>query len=291
LFPTSHSHSLTLSHSLSKKKPFKLTMASAASPPLISLLLLLTISALSATAFTDNDDSLISSSVAVTPAHAPSPHGHHHHHHAPTPSPHAHGHGHHRHPNKTHAPTTSPTASPPAKSPHHAPSPHAPLSPPTPAPSPKHAPPTHSPVSPPAAAPVPSAGRYPFQRFLVAVQGVVYCKPCKYSGVDTLLGATPVLGATVKLQCNNTRVPQVMKATTDKNGYFKVKAPKTITNYGVHKCKASLESSPDAKCSFKSGLHGGTTGGSLRVDKKFVEANQTYVLFTVGPFAFEPKCH
>ncbi|CAN1807228.1 Non-classical arabinogalactan protein 31 [Linum perenne] len=257
-------------------------MASAASPPLFFLLLASTL-LLSATAFTDNEESLISS-VAVTPAHAPAPH-HHHHHHAPAPSPHRHGHGHHRH-NNTHAPTPSPTSSPPAHTPHHAPSPHAPLPP-----APHHAPPTHAPVSPPAAAPSPSSGRYPFQRFLVAVQGVVYCKSCKYSGVETLLGATPVSGATVKLQCNNTHVPQVFKATTDKNGYFKVKAPKTITNYGVHKCKALLDSSPDAKCSFKSALHGGTTGGPLRVDKKFVESNQTYVLFTVGPFAFEPKCH
>jgi hypothetical protein len=38
-----------------------------------------------------------------------------------------------------------------------------------------------------------------FPRKLIAVQGVVYCKSCNYSGVDTLLGAKPVLGNLFKL--------------------------------------------------------------------------------------------
>lgn len=31
-------------------------------------------------------------------------------------------------------------------------------------------------------------------RTLVAVEGVIYCKSCKYLGSDTLLGATPLPG-------------------------------------------------------------------------------------------------
>ncbi|KAJ6292554.1 hypothetical protein OIU78_024686 [Salix suchowensis] len=61
----------------------------------------------------------------------------------------------------------------------------------------------------------PQPRTYHFPRKLVAVQGVVYCKSCNYSGVDTLLGAKPVPGATVKLQCNNTRYPLEVKTVSD----------------------------------------------------------------------------
>lgn len=50
-------------------------------------------------------------------------------------------------------------------------------------------PPTHSPVQYPPSYSIP-------KRSLLAVQGVVFCKPCNYAGVDTLLGATPLVGTT-----------------------------------------------------------------------------------------------
>ncbi|KAJ4839502.1 hypothetical protein Tsubulata_030119 [Turnera subulata] len=213
------------------------------------------------------------------PATAPAPAPHHHHHrhhgqppiHATAPSPAHHHHHHHAHP-PAHAPV------------------HAPVHPPMPyshppAKAPVHAPPVvhpHPPAHPP---------RPHFDRTLVAVQGVVYCKSCKYGAVDTLVGASPLSGATVKLQCNNTKYPLQVKGTTDKNGYFYIQAPKTVTNYAYHKCKVSLLSSTNATCSKPTNLHGGITGGELRPEKKFSDSHKTeYVLFTVGPFAFNPKC-
>ncbi|GFY91881.1 pollen Ole e 1 allergen and extensin family protein [Actinidia rufa] len=143
-----------------------------------------------------------------------------------------------------------------AESPHHnAPSyppveaPKQPKSSP-PAPSqPPVQPPTQSRVYPPSPAPLP-------QRSFVAVQGVVYCKSCKYSGVDTLLEATPLVGASVKLQCNNTKNPLVQEAKTDKNGAILMP-----------------QKQPPVTSLPKQQL-------------------PPYQLFTVGPFAFEPstKC-
>lgn len=88
-----------------------------------------------------------------------------------------------------------PPAEPPKSHHHHhkhAPTP-APVKPPVKPSPPSVKPPTPTP-SPPSASP-PS---YPVTRKLFAVQGVVYCKSCKYSGIDTLLGASPLVGQSLQ---------------------------------------------------------------------------------------------
>ncbi|KAG7962318.1 hypothetical protein I3843_09G061000 [Carya illinoinensis] len=229
------------------------------------------------------------------PAHPPT---HHHHHHGHPPSqapaqPPNHHHHHHGHP-----PSHSPVHPPPSLPPPHLPPSHPPVHPPS---HPPHhhspsLPPLHPPVHPPAHPPMPAhppAHPPVFHppRSFVAVQGVVYCKSCKYAGADTLLGASPVLGAIVKLQCNNTKYGLIQKAKTDKNGYFYLTAPKSITSYGAHKCKVFLVSSPVAACSKPSNLHYGLNGALLKPEKPFVSDQKLpFILYSVGPFAFEPKC-
>ncbi|XP_072066993.1 uncharacterized protein [Arachis hypogaea] len=195
------------------------------------------------------------------PLHSPAypPHHQHHHHHSPAPAPVAHHHL---------PPTPTPT---PLHPPHY-----------TPTPAPAH-PPVHSP------APVPHPPVSPVPRSFVAVQGVVYVKSCKYASVDTLLGALPLLDATVKLQCNNTRYKLVQTAKTDKNGYFFLEAPKSITTYGAHKCNVVLVSAPNGLK--PSNLHGGITGALLRPQKPYVsDSKLPFFLYTVGPLAFQPNC-
>ncbi|XAR59162.1 hypothetical protein NMG60_11014839 [Bertholletia excelsa] len=212
------------------------------------------------------------------------------------------------------SPHHPPPATPPAQPPKH-PKSHSPAQPPhhhhhhnhthhhahAPVQSPAQ-PPSHPPVQPPAHIPVhpPSNGPSPSKplpkRKLVAVQGVVYCKPCKYVGVDTLLGASPLLGAEVKLQCNNSRYPLVQEAKTDKNGYFFIEAVKRLTTFGTHKCRVFLVSSPAANCSKPTNLNFGEKGAILMPKKPpahDLSHPLPYELYTVGPFAFEPptKCY
>ncbi|KAK9227392.1 hypothetical protein WN943_012445 [Citrus x changshan-huyou] len=229
----------------------------------------------------------------ITPATAPSPHHHHHHHHShPPTAPPAHAPSHHHHHHHPHPPAHAPAHTP-AHAPAHPPSHVAPAHPPPPHVAPAHPPPPHvAPAHPPPPHVAPAHPPTPTHRFprsLVEVQGVVYCKSCKYAGADTLLGATAVLGATVKLQCNNTKYPLNVVGTTDKNGYFRIKAPKTITSYGAHKCKLFLVTSPSASCAKPSNLHGGATGAVLRPES-LSAGTPPVALYTVGPLAFEPKC-
>ncbi|CAH2059533.1 unnamed protein product [Thlaspi arvense] len=152
-------------------------------------------------------------------------------------------------------------------------------------------PPAKAPIKPPVFPPV-----YPpkFIRTLVAVRGVVYCKACKYAGVNNLEGAKPVKDAVVRLLCKNKK-NSISETKTDKNGYFLLYAPKTVTNYAIKNCRAYLVKSPDAKCSKVSKLHGGYMGSVLKPVVKpenstIIFNKLTYGLFTVGPFAFEPVC-
>ncbi|XP_023003678.1 non-classical arabinogalactan protein 31-like [Cucurbita maxima] len=263
---------------------------------------------------------------AVPPAQPPAHHHHHHHHHTPKPAPvsppthvpvhppaqppsHHHHHIHSQppvHPPVHNAPPTHLPVHPPAQPPSHHHNVHAqpPVHPPVNNAPPHHLPPTKMPAPghehhrdvrpllPPAHSPSPMYPPKPrLLRSFISVQGVVYCKSCKYAGVDTLNGATPVAGASVKLICQNTKYPLVQTATTDKNGYFFINAPKAITSYAFHKCKVLLGSSPVAACSKPSALHGGAAGAALKPQKSYIDANKLpFVLYSVGPFAFEPTC-
>ncbi|KAL9146379.1 hypothetical protein ABFS82_13G106200 [Erythranthe guttata] len=195
----------------------------------------------------------------------------------PPPPPHHHNHTH---------PPTPPPSHPPTPPPSHPPTPppsHPPVKPPA-------TPPSYPPVKPPTPPP---------QRKKVAVQGVVYCKSCKYRGVNTLVGASPLPGAVVKLQCNNTKKGFTEQLKTDKNGYFFF-MPQNLTSSGSHKCKVSLVSSPLKNCTVPTNLHAGAVGailfGTPKPPPVVAPAKPPpLVIFTVGPFAFDaPKkfpCH
>nr|GMD03020.1 pistil-specific extensin-like protein [Ipomoea batatas] len=172
-------------------------------------------------------------------------------------------------PPRSGAPPKAPAAPPPKTHHHH----HSPKPPAAPIPPPSK-PPTASP---------------PLQRKAIAVRGLVYCKSCQYRGFDNLYKATPLEGAVVKLACNNTKYHLVEKAKTDKNGFFLI-MPKTVTSAGFHKCKVFLVASPKPECSVFTNYKFGQAGAPLIPTAPPPELKSPpYVLFTVGPFAFEPS--
>lgn len=93
----------------------------------------------------------------------------------------------------------------------------------------------------------------------------------------------------MKLVCRNTKHGIVEYAKTDKNGYFFVQAPKTVTTYGAHKCHVFLVSSALHTCNTPTNLHDGLTGATLRKGKPHAGGPLPSDLYTVGPFAFEPS--
>lgn len=98
-------------------------------------------------------------------------------------------------------------------------------------------------------------------------------------------------GAVVKVECKNNKKELTLTATTNALGYFYMQTH-NVTTYGHHKCKVYLVSSPLVTCNNPTNLHGGKTGDDLKRHKPFDLFNPpAYTLYTVGPFAFLPKCH
>nr|XP_043621668.1 non-classical arabinogalactan protein 30-like [Erigeron canadensis] len=224
-------------------------------------------------------------------------------HHAPlyppvaAPAPHHKG-GHHKGPGgHHHKPPTVAPVHPPVKAPVKAPV-HPPVKAPVKAPvyppvkAPVH-PPVKAPVHPPTVAPAHPPAPLPTRK-QVAVRGMVYCKACKYRGVDTLVAATPLPGAVVLLTCNNSKYPLRVNGTTDKNGFFFIMPPKTLTTFGVHRCKVTLLKSSKPTCNHPTNLHYGVKGATLIPTPKpsgsvLPVPKLPFDVYTVGPFAYEPS--
>ncbi|GAB2301184.1 hypothetical protein Dimus_035219 [Dionaea muscipula] len=175
-------------------------------------------------------------------------------------------------------------AHPPTQPPVHPPSSWPPTHPPPPV-----KPPTDHPPAP-VLHPPPHVGKK-----TAAVQGVVYCKSCNYTGIDSLLGASPLPGAEVVIKCSKSKTSTLLdeRVLTDKNGYFfSVLAP--LRGYReAHNCKVFLgEVPPQSPCKNPTNLHGGLVGAVLLPEKpSTVSANLPFALYDVGPFAYEPpKC-
>ncbi|KAG2331434.1 hypothetical protein Bca52824_002614 [Brassica carinata] len=103
-----------------------------------------------------------------------------------------------------------------------------------------------------------------------------------------------VVSAVVRLLCKSKK-KIVAETKTDKNGYFLLLGPKTVTNYGFRGCRVYLVKSKDYKCNKVSKLFGGDVGAVLKPEKRkgksAVVINQLiYGIFNVGPFAFDPVC-
>ncbi|MQL73574.1 hypothetical protein Taro_005931 [Colocasia esculenta] len=125
-------------------------------------------------------------------------------------------------------------------------------------------------------------------RYHVAVEGVIYCKTCKLSGYNKYVDASPLPGAVARLECTNSgRRNVTLEATTDKNGYFFLQAPKVSSNT-VNKCRVYLVSSPLAYCKKPSNLNGGVKGAKLKYEKIISDGTNDYALYTSGFLQFAP---
>ncbi|CAL0311117.1 unnamed protein product [Lupinus luteus] len=120
-----------------------------------------------------------------------------------------------------------------------------------------------------------------------AFQGNVFKKSCKYAGQDILKDATPVTGAVVKLVCNLQSMIVTETAKTNGSGYFYLEVVKIRTTHVRNgNCRIFLVSAPNGLR--PSNYNGGIQGAGMR--QMGPTKNGRFMLYNVGPLAFEPNC-
>lgn len=95
----------------------------------------------------------------------------------------------------------------------------------------------------------------------------------------------------VQLICKSSKKTELTKGTTNAKGFFFI-IPKSTSSFGAHKCKVSIVSSPLKKCSKPTDLNLGVAGSPLLSPKYENIGKAPYVIYKVGPFAYEgaTKC-
>nr|XP_010911389.1 non-classical arabinogalactan protein 31-like [Elaeis guineensis] len=121
----------------------------------------------------------------------------------------------------------------------------------------------------------------------IAVVGIIYCMSCKLPGYDKYIDASPLPGAVARLQCSSSAPGVTVKGTTDRHGYFLIQTNK-VTNYGAHKCRVFLESSPFPYCNLPVYPAGKRSGAPLKFERNRKVGSGQQALYTAGGFAFAP---
>ncbi|XP_038981160.1 non-classical arabinogalactan protein 31-like [Phoenix dactylifera] len=124
-------------------------------------------------------------------------------------------------------------------------------------------------------------------RLPIAVEGVIYCRSCKLPGYVESMDASPLPGAVAWLRCNSSAPGVTVKGTTDKNGYFLIQT-NAVTNYGAHKCRVFLGSSPLSYCNVPVYPADQRSGAPLKFERIIKLGSGQRALYTAGAFAFAP---
>ncbi|KAH7651367.1 Pistil-specific extensin-like protein [Dioscorea alata] len=123
----------------------------------------------------------------------------------------------------------------------------------------------------------------PIGKLLISVEGVVYCRYCKFPGYDKILNASPLRGALAKLVCYNKKEKRgiVVTTKTDRRGYFLIQSKK-LSGFQARSCKVVV-TSPLKVCSKL--LY---PGFPLRFERVVKVGKTQIALFTAGFFEFAP---
>ncbi|XP_020099155.1 pistil-specific extensin-like protein [Ananas comosus] len=124
-------------------------------------------------------------------------------------------------------------------------------------------------------------------KFSVGVEGIVFCKRCKFPGYNRDMDASPIPGAIATLRCYNGRRAVSLKARTDNNGYFLIQTS-SLTTFTSNKCRVFVKPSPTTSyCNIL--VYPRSPGASLKFEKVLKLPFGLEGLYTAGVFVFAPS--
>ncbi|CAM0954401.1 unnamed protein product [Alopecurus aequalis] len=126
--------------------------------------------------------------------------------------------------------------------------------------------------------------------FSIGVQGMVWCKSCKYSGYNAAMNASPLQGAVVELRCRHgPRRMKSVKGVTGQGGYFLVESEQ-LAAFTIDECQVYVPVSPSRACGLAvPGYPGAGKGLPLKFDSFLKRGDGLRALYSVGNFFFQPK--
>ncbi|GJM93266.1 hypothetical protein PR202_ga09811 [Eleusine coracana subsp. coracana] len=134
----------------------------------------------------------------------------------------------------------------------------------------------------------------PNLNFTVGVEGVVWCKSCRYRGYVKARDASPLPNAAALLRCRNGNRALSVWNSTDRHGYFLIQTGKQAAPFTSNHCKVYVLRSPARGCRVAV-KPAWKEGARLRFRRLVTLAGGMQGRFSSGTFMFAPhkpsKCY
>ncbi|TKW16539.1 hypothetical protein SEVIR_5G305600v4 [Setaria viridis] len=130
----------------------------------------------------------------------------------------------------------------------------------------------------------------PDLNFTIAVEGVVWCKTCRYAGYVRSMDASPLPNATALLRCRRDGDPRALSVsnTTDADGCFLIQADWQSAPFKSKDCKVYVQRSPAAGCAVP--VKPAAKKGAPLKFRRFVPLpDELQARYTAGNFTFAPE--
>ncbi|XP_062181365.1 non-classical arabinogalactan protein 31-like [Phragmites australis] len=133
----------------------------------------------------------------------------------------------------------------------------------------------------------------PTVKFSIGVQGVVWCRSCRYKGYFPPMDASPLPGVVVYLRCKHGRRAATFRGVTGPSGYFLIQTSQ-VASFTSQQCLVYVPRSPVRACGVPD-YPSRRRGMPLKFEEFVKRDDGLMGLYSVGNRLFRPmhpnKCH
>ncbi|XP_062208569.1 non-classical arabinogalactan protein 30-like [Phragmites australis] len=124
--------------------------------------------------------------------------------------------------------------------------------------------------------------------FTIGVEGVVWCKGCRYGGYVKSKDASPLPNAAAVLRCQRGNWDLSVWNTTDADGYFLIQTERQVVPFMSKDCTVYVPWSPARGCAVP--VNPARKKGSPLKFRRFVPlSDELQARYSAGNFTFAPK--
>ncbi|PWZ17335.1 Non-classical arabinogalactan protein 31 [Zea mays] len=128
----------------------------------------------------------------------------------------------------------------------------------------------------------------PMVNFSIGVQGVVWCKSCRYRGYFAPMDASPLPGAKVYLRCKHGLRALTVAGQSGPGGYFLIQTSQQVSAFTSQQCLVYVPRSPVRACGVPA-YPAGRRGMPLKFQEFVKRDNGLQGMYSVGNRLFRPK--